>query len=394
MGETTCSVPGCGRRVAYCGLCNGHNQRRKKFGDVQADRPLREIRLAVPPGTVCGVEGCERTDIEARGWCVIHYDRWLSHGSFENMRNRVPRKRKPKIPCSVDGCDRFGVRKNDGRCPVHQARWKRTGVVGVGAIQVFGRHVPGQPCSVVGCDSVPMSRGWCVKHWCRWRKYGDPLVLVQRERTGSRTCSWCLRTPDQVPFHRATASPDGWVSTCKWCSKARQQLYFGTKSSADPIILRKNQRTQRWRERNPERVRESGRRWREANRDYMIARVQLRRRRLAGRIGHVPVLNRRHVWQALHGLCGLCALPVPFESMHMDHIKPVARGGSHSYTNVQPTHPHCNQRKSSREVAPWAFATPEDRRRAERLLRKSPRLGRKSSDATTPSNSCANPLLI
>lgn len=28
-------------------------------------------------------------------------------------------------------------------------------------------------CSVDGCDGRTFARGWCGKHWKRWRKYGD-----------------------------------------------------------------------------------------------------------------------------------------------------------------------------------------------------------------------------
>lgn len=31
-------------------------------------------------------------------------------------------------------------------------------------------------CSVKGCDCQSISRGWCNKHWQRWRKYGDPTA--------------------------------------------------------------------------------------------------------------------------------------------------------------------------------------------------------------------------
>jgi hypothetical protein len=29
-------------------------------------------------------------------------------------------------------------------------------------------------CSVEGCTSPPRARGWCPKHWKRWRAHGDP----------------------------------------------------------------------------------------------------------------------------------------------------------------------------------------------------------------------------
>ncbi len=34
-------------------------------------------------------------------------------------------------------------------------------------------------CSLVDCNGQVNSRGWCSKHYWRWRKYGDPLQLRQ-----------------------------------------------------------------------------------------------------------------------------------------------------------------------------------------------------------------------
>jgi 5-methylcytosine-specific restriction endonuclease McrA len=38
---------------------------------------------------------------------------------------------------------------------------------------------------------------------------------------------------------------------------------------------------------------------------------------------------------------------VPVEAFHVDHKVPLARGGEHSYENVQPAHPFCNGSKGS-----------------------------------------------
>ena len=35
-------------------------------------------------------------------------------------------------------------------------------------------------CSVEGCGKMSYVRGWCTKHYARWRRYGDPLALFKR----------------------------------------------------------------------------------------------------------------------------------------------------------------------------------------------------------------------
>lgn len=41
-------------------------------------------------------------------------------------------------------------------------------------------------CSVVGCFVPAKARGLCNRHYCRWRKYGDPEVPVRVHRTRRR----------------------------------------------------------------------------------------------------------------------------------------------------------------------------------------------------------------
>jgi hypothetical protein len=43
-------------------------------------------------------------------------------------------------------------------------------------------------CSIEGCESDFYAKGWCNKHWTRWRKHGDPLdaVPVGHRRTAKK----------------------------------------------------------------------------------------------------------------------------------------------------------------------------------------------------------------
>lgn len=36
-------------------------------------------------------------------------------------------------------------------------------------------------CSIDGCAAKVRARGWCTKHWKRWRYHGDPLFLTRKE---------------------------------------------------------------------------------------------------------------------------------------------------------------------------------------------------------------------
>lgn len=82
-----------------------------------------------------------------------------------------------------------------------------------------------------------------------------------------------------------------------------------------------------WRLQNPERFR------------LMNCEKQARRRvRERGADGTIERIDRRAVWARHCGLCGLCARPVRFEVMELDHHKPLARGGEHTESNVQPAH--------------------------------------------------------
>ena len=89
----------------------------------------------------------------------------------------------------------------------------------------------------------------------------------------------------------------------------------------------------KYRERNPERMRAIGRK-NAANR---------RARKLAQ---FVEVVDPRVVFQRANGLCGICRGPVdPASRWEVDHVMPLVRGGTHSYDNVQLAHRSCNRRK-------------------------------------------------
>lgn len=58
----------------------------------------------------------------------------------------------------------------------------------------------------------------------------------------------------------------------------------------------------------------------------------------------VPEL-RRAIYERDQGICGICAEPVPWEDLHVDHIQARGAGGTHAPANLRTTHKRCNRQK-------------------------------------------------
>lgn len=101
--------------------------------------------------------------------------------------------------------------------------------------------------------------------------------------------------------------------------------------------------TARWRAKNPERAAELGR----------ADRAVRRARKVAN--GPVELITHGEIGERDNWTCGLCHLAVDpalkwphIHSRVLDHIIPLARGGTHTRDNVRIAHWLCNARKSAR----------------------------------------------
>ena len=129
---------------------------------------------------------------------------------------------------------------------------------------------------------------------------------------------------------------------CMDCQREAKRRWY----EANPERHRENNR--RWLDANPERHREQGRRWQDANpekererkRRYREAhpekgREYQRRRRARRNNNGVYVVSDKDLRRLQQQPCAHAHLGPCNGHMHVDHIVPVSRGGTHGIGNLQ-----------------------------------------------------------
>lgn len=106
----------------------------------------------------------------------------------------------------------------------------------------------------------------------------------------------------------------------------------------------------RWSHENPDKRRAVAREWARRNLEKVEDHTRNRRARI--RNAFVERVEIAVVRERDKGLCGICGAPVSRGEESLDHIVPLARGGEHSYRNVQLAHLSCNKRKNDPRGSP------------------------------------------
>ena len=106
---------------------------------------------------------------------------------------------------------------------------------------------------------------------------------------------------------------------------------------------------------NRDRELERSRSYRKVNRDRRRHLDDIRHARMRGNPGYTPFEHSE--WLRLvnrhDGRCAYCQTPC--ESLEMDHVIPLSRGGRHALANILPACPSCNRRKSSKLLIEWRY---------------------------------------
>lgn len=183
---------------------------------------------------VCRGDGCGKLARSSQGLCWGHYQRLRKYGDMNAPRLPTGPGKQPTKPCTHEGCARVAV--SYSLCNTHAAALRRDTKV--------------EACTVEGCERVAHARDLCNLHYIRLLKFGDVhgtkhlthcpqgheftaentrLSADSRDNSISRVCVTCHRDRQAVrrAIKRGTDAEeigtqelmerDGWVcGLCRW----------------------------------------------------------------------------------------------------------------------------------------------------------------------------------
>jgi 5-methylcytosine-specific restriction endonuclease McrA len=208
-------------------------------------------------------------------------------------------------------------------------------------------------CDIQGCDTKHFGKGYCQKHYRRWKKHGDPTKVLPaaggksptyNEDRSAKTCPHCDLMKPLEDYYPAKTPKDGKRSWCSDCTRSYHKKWIrenperAKKHTARYYSQNKEkcvERTTRWREKNLERAKAGARR-----------RNHIRRARLRANGGKDELKKFQY-----SDHCFYCKQPVDEKTRTIEHYIPIDSGGTNELSNLRTACRSCNCSKNSRTGA-------------------------------------------
>lgn len=174
----------------------------------------------------------------------------------------------------------------------------------------------------------------------------------------NRLCPGCNETKGRYSFWRNVAHPSGMSVYCKSC----ESIQLEERKKANPNYYKEKYARSRERqlayykkrrEIDPQPLRDSVNRWRANNRDHARAYAAKRRERINKSGGNYTKYDVAKIRELQNNKCAACEVCLS-DGYHVDHIMPIALGGTNCPDNLQVLCPPCNLSKHAKDPIAWA----------------------------------------
>lgn len=225
------------------------------------------------------------------------------------------------------------------------------------------------PCPVDGCNLARNGRSdYCQTHTFRLKKHGDVNVTMKGKShkvvytsDGLRVCKVCAIPKPVSEFHKDSRGTDGYRAQCKDCRNGYMAGYY-VDNQKSRMAYEKDRRLNKA---EHMRALDMARYERSKDKRILLASdgARLRRARLAG-VESDPNLTVQRL-RDIHGdLCCYCSVLMDFvrgkrgsgiarNRATLEHLLPVSRGGTHTFSNTALACHLCNVSKNSKTVNEW-----------------------------------------
>lgn len=152
-------------------------------------------------------------------------------------------------------------------------------------------------------------------------------------------CYGCQQNLEPSAFHKDASASRGYSGKCKECKKK----FVRTPEQLDRMRLIGKQHYIDNRDKHRATMSE----WRVNNKDKMLGYWHNYKAKLRANGPVDKDITRLKVYERDQGICKICNKPCLYEESSIDHIRPVSKGGTHTWSNVQNTHRICNIKKGA-----------------------------------------------
>lgn len=177
-----------------------------------------------------------------------------------------------------------------------------------------------------------------------------PLKIID----GKKRCGHCRQMLPVSMFRQDKTTATGLFSFCRSCASeyakthCKDNPYIYKRSQLKYILSGKAKENQRkWRKEHPGLASSYTKKWQAANKDKQRELERKRRARKVSATGSHTVEDINNIIVRQGNRCSVCR--VKLVKRHIDHIIPLALGGSDDKCNIQILCPKCNMSKGKKD---------------------------------------------